>query len=195
MNANDNKINQMMQFADCLNEENHYASDKITEKARSIDERQVTKILAFLCPQISKDLSHNWSNFSDLQNYFLIEGKFKIKNVRHAVCDDAAYWSRLQLFWGVSFNILENSYSNNIPTPGNTPGIWIFEKFVFKFPPPQAKKLFKCPTIDSFQVIKNAIFPRIYSSAKSADKSKIQEKTFVALRFLLNLSQSGNLFF
>ena len=30
----------MMQFADRLNDENHYASDKITEKARSIDERQ-----------------------------------------------------------------------------------------------------------------------------------------------------------
>lgn len=58
MNANDEKINQMMQFADRLNEENHYASDKITEKARSIDERQVTKILAFLCPQISKELCH-----------------------------------------------------------------------------------------------------------------------------------------
>ena len=41
MNANDEKINQMMQFADRLNDENHYASDKITEKARSIDERQV----------------------------------------------------------------------------------------------------------------------------------------------------------
>ena len=39
MHANDDKINQMMQFADRLNDENHYASDKITEKARSIDER------------------------------------------------------------------------------------------------------------------------------------------------------------
>ena len=43
MNANDEKINQMMQFAERLNDENHYASDKITEKARSIDERQVIK--------------------------------------------------------------------------------------------------------------------------------------------------------
>lgn len=50
MNANDDKINQMMQFADRLNEENHYASDKITEKARSIDERQVTKIHSFRPP-------------------------------------------------------------------------------------------------------------------------------------------------
>ena len=30
----------MIQFADRLNDENHYASDKITEKARSIDERR-----------------------------------------------------------------------------------------------------------------------------------------------------------
>ena len=43
MNTNDDKINQMMQFAERLNDENHYASDKITEKARSIDERQGTK--------------------------------------------------------------------------------------------------------------------------------------------------------
>jgi len=43
MNTNDDKINQMMQFAERLNDENHYASDKITEKARSIDERLVAK--------------------------------------------------------------------------------------------------------------------------------------------------------
>ena len=43
MNTNDDKINQMMQFAERLNDENHYASDKITEKARSIDERQAAK--------------------------------------------------------------------------------------------------------------------------------------------------------
>lgn len=40
MQTNDDKINQMMQFAERLNDENHYASDKITEKARSIDERR-----------------------------------------------------------------------------------------------------------------------------------------------------------
>ena len=39
MNANDDKINLMIQFANRLNEENHYAADKITEKAQSIDER------------------------------------------------------------------------------------------------------------------------------------------------------------
>ena len=48
MNANDDKINQMMQFADRLNDENHYAGDKITEKARSIDERQAKILLSLL---------------------------------------------------------------------------------------------------------------------------------------------------
>ena len=47
MNTNDDKINQMMQFAERLNDENHYASDKITEKARSIDERQAAKSFFF----------------------------------------------------------------------------------------------------------------------------------------------------
>ena len=37
--------------------------------------------------------------------------------------------------------------------PGNPPGIWIFGKFVFKFPPPEAEKLFKCSIISPFQVI------------------------------------------
>ena len=35
------------------------------------------------------------------------------------------------------------------PSPGNSPG-----KFLFKFPPPEAEKLFKCPIIGPFQVIK-----------------------------------------
>ena len=40
------------------------------------------------------------------------------------------------------------------PSPGNPPGIWIFEKFLFKIPPPEAEKLFKFPIIGPFQVIK-----------------------------------------
>ena len=72
MNANDDKINQMMQFADRLNEENHYASDKITEKARSIDERQVTKILSVRLSvrKSHRSLHYVRSYFSDVQNYF-----------------------------------------------------------------------------------------------------------------------------
>ena len=39
--------------------------------------------------------------------------------------------------------------------PPATP--WAFEffgKFLFKFPPPEAKELFKCPIVGPFQVIK-----------------------------------------
>ena len=31
------------------------------------------------------------------------------------------------------------------PPPGNPPGIWVFGKFLFKFPSHRAEKLFKCP--------------------------------------------------
>ena len=48
----------------------------------------------------------------------------------------------------------QSNRSLNIPPRGNPPGIWIFGKFLFKFPPPEAEKLFKCPIIGPFQVIK-----------------------------------------
>ena len=38
--------------------------------------------------------------------------------------------------------------------PGNSPGIWLFWKLLFKFPPTRAKMPFKCPTLGSIQVIK-----------------------------------------
>ena len=38
--------------------------------------------------------------------------------------------------------------------PGNPPGIWLFWKFLFKFPPTRAKMPFNCPTLGSIQVIK-----------------------------------------
>ena len=44
--------------------------------------------------------------------------------------------------------------SFNMPPPGNPPGIWLFWKLLFKFPPIQAKMPFKCPTLGSIQVIK-----------------------------------------
>ena len=47
MNANDDKINQMMHFAERLNDENHYASDKIMEKAHSIDKRWASQLFLF----------------------------------------------------------------------------------------------------------------------------------------------------
>ena len=39
------------------------------------------------------------------------------------------------------------------PPPGNSPGIWVFGNFLFKFPPPVTKTLCKCPIIGPFQVI------------------------------------------
>ena len=41
-----------------------------------------------------------------------------------------------------------------IPSPGNPPGIWLFRKLLFKFPPTRARITFKCPTLGSIQVIK-----------------------------------------
>ena len=46
------------------------------------------------------------------------------------------------------------------PSPGNSPG-----KFLFKFPPPEAEKLFKCPIIGPFQVIKCSPPPGNFSVA------------------------------
>ena len=40
------------------------------------------------------------------------------------------------------------------PRGNPPPGIWIFLKILFKFPTPEAGKLFKCPIIGPFQVIK-----------------------------------------
>lgn len=39
MDANDEKINAVLQFANRLIDENHYAADKIHKKAENIDER------------------------------------------------------------------------------------------------------------------------------------------------------------
>ena len=40
------------------------------------------------------------------------------------------------------------------PPPGNPRAFVFFAQFLFKFPPPEAEKLFKCPIIGPFQVIK-----------------------------------------
>ena len=47
----------------------------------------------------------------------------------------------------------QSNWSFNIP-PGSPGAFVFFGKFLFKFPPPEAEKLFKCPIIGSFQVIK-----------------------------------------
>ena len=48
----------------------------------------------------------------------------------------------------------QSNRSFNMPPPGNPPGIWLFWKLLFKFPPTWAKIPFKCPTPGSIQVIK-----------------------------------------
>ena len=45
MDANDEKINNVLQFAQRLTDENHYASDKIKEKADNINDRYILMIL------------------------------------------------------------------------------------------------------------------------------------------------------
>ena len=68
-----------------------------------------------------------------------------------------AFSAKLMYQSNRSFNIPPpnpNPNPNPPPPPGNLPGIWIFGKFLFKFPPPRAKKLFKCSIIGPFQVIK-----------------------------------------
>ena len=44
----------------------------------------------------------------------------------------------------LTYVMYQSNRSFNIPL-GNIPGIWIFEKFLIKFPPHRAEKLFKCP--------------------------------------------------
>ena len=39
MDANDEKINNVLQFAQRLIDENHYAADKVQQKADNINER------------------------------------------------------------------------------------------------------------------------------------------------------------
>ena len=82
-------------------------------------------------------------------------------------------WSRIQIlcsanwlgllmffmFLGVDYLLKQDvmyrsNRSFNMPPPGNHPGIWLFWKLLFKFPPTQAKMPFKCPTLGSIQVIK-----------------------------------------
>ena len=51
-------------------------------------------------------------------------------------------------------NVSVKSKLQHTPPPGNPPGIWLFWKLLFKFPPTRAKIPFKCPTLGSIQVIK-----------------------------------------
>ena len=55
------------------------------------------------------------------------------------------------LYGGACMALMYQSNRNlNIPLPGNPRAF----EFLFKFPPPKAEELFRCPIIGPFQVIK-----------------------------------------
>ena len=56
--------------------------------------------------------------------------------------------------WDISFKIMYQSNRSSNILPGQPPGHLNFWKIFAKFPPPEAEKLFKCPIIGPFQVIK-----------------------------------------
>ena len=58
----------------------------------------------------------------------------------HARCVDNVYQVHV---------MYQSNRSFNIPPPGSLPGISIFGKFLFKFPPHRAEKLFKCPHLQA----------------------------------------------
>ena len=61
------------------------------------------------------------------------------------------FYSMLNFVW-TWLHIYVSVKSKFEPPP--TPGIWLFWKLSFKFPPTRAKMPFKCPTLGSIQVIK-----------------------------------------
>ena len=69
--------------------------------------------------------------------------------------------------------------SFNISPPGNPPGIWLFWKLLFKFPPTRAKIPFKCPTLGSIQVIKcphPGTFHRHKNDRRTAETPSVVEQ-------------------
>ena len=73
----------------------------------------------------------------------------------------------------------QSNLSLNIP-PGQPPGHLNFWKIFGKFPPPEDEKLFKCPIIGPFQVIKCPTPGKLFSSfsyASEAGYVNMVEKT------------------
>ena len=69
--------------------------------------------------------------------------------------------------------------SFNMPPPGNPPGIWLFWKLLFKFPPTRAKMPFKCPTLGSIHVIKcphPGTFHRHKNDRRTAETPSVVEQ-------------------
>ena len=58
------------------------------------------------------------------------------------------------LFFPIYVSVKSKLQHSPAYPPGDLPGIWLFWKLLFKFPPTRAKMPFKCPTLGSIQVIK-----------------------------------------
>ena len=71
-------------------------------------------------------------------------------SVKHGKnCTDEWFYSVMR-----RHNVSVKSKLQHAPLPDKPPGIWLFWKLLFKFPPTRAKMLFKCSTLGSIQVIK-----------------------------------------
>ena len=64
--------------------------------------------------------------------------------------------------------------------PGNPSGIWLFWKFLFKFPPTRAKMPFKCPTLGSIfrwsNALTQATFHRHKNDRRTAETPSVVEQ-------------------
>ena len=67
--------------------------------------------------------------------------------------------------WPMSSFMYQSNRSFNISPPGKPRVFEFLENFFFKFPPPVAEKLFKCPIIGPFQVIIMPPLPGNFSVA------------------------------
>ena len=81
---------------------------------------------------------------------------------RSRVCQGEGWerWSSKNLLWAnydiwLCYVPVKSKLQHSPPPPGQPPRAFeFFGKFLFKFPPPEAEKLFKCAIIGAFQVIK-----------------------------------------
>ena len=107
-----------------------------------------------------------------LQERLLIINKRNI--IRWSIYRDNNFHSRRQVFkfflksWVLKLKMYRSNRSFSIPQ-GNPPGIWLFWKLLFEFPPTRAKMAFKCQTLGSIQVIK-CLHPEDISQAQKWQK-------------------------
>ena len=77
-------------------------------------------------------LHHNWQA--------TLQSKFQMQTA------DLVYLSKISVMAQFCHSrVMYLSNRSFVIPPGNPPGIWVLGKLLFKFPPPRAEKLFKCP--------------------------------------------------